>query len=269
MGEIMITGAAGKVAHLLRPHLRARYGRLVLSDRREVGDLADGETFRRADLGDRAALDAALEGVDRIVHLGGQPVEADWDTVLAANVAGLVTLFEAARTARVARVVFASSVHAVGFHPRHARIGTGEPARPDSRYGVSKVFGEGLASLMADKHGLRTLSIRVGNVHPHPIDVRRLSIWVHPEDLAQLVAIGLDHPDIAGQIVFGVSANSRGWWDNRAAHRLGYRPAHDAEAWADTVLGQAGPPDPVGDLFQGGSFCAEEFDGDVERTLWR
>jgi uronate dehydrogenase len=269
MAEILITGAAGQVARQIRPHLLARHGALVLTDRRAPGALAPGERFVPADLTDRASLDAALSGITAIVHLGGQAVEADWPTVLSANVAGLITLFEAAHAAGVARLVFASSLHAVGFAPRHARPGSGAAPRPDSRYGVSKAFGEALASLYADKHGMRTLSIRIGNVNPKPIDARRLSIWVHPEDLAQLVTIGLTHPDAAGQVVYGVSANTRGWVDNAEAHRLGYRPAHDSEAFAAEALAADVPPDPVGDLFQGGSFASAEFDGDPERARWR
>jgi uronate dehydrogenase len=268
MTEILVTGAAGQVATMIRPYLRARFGRLVLTDR-VAPALAEGETFRPADLNDGAALRDVLGGVTGIVHLGGQATEAEWDSVHASNISGLATLFDAAHAAGVQRVVFASSVHVVGFHPRHARIGTEAAIRPDSRYGVSKAFGEALTTLYADKHGMQTLSIRVGNVNPRPIDRRRLSIWVHPEDLAQLCILGLTHPDISGQVVYGVSDNARGWWDNREAFRLGYRPAHAAEDHAAAILARDEIPDPVGDLFQGGSFCSDGFDGDVERALWR
>jgi uronate dehydrogenase len=269
MGDVLITGAAGQVAGMIRPYLRARYDRLVLTDRRDPPEPTEGEEVRLADLGDAEALAAALEGVSAIVHLGGQAVDAPWETVLPANVTTLVTLYETARAAGVERIVFASSVHAVGFHPRHARIGTETQIRPDGAYGTSKAFGEALTTLMADKHGLRTLSIRIGNVNPEPIDLRRLSIWVHPEDLAQLCAIGLEHPDVAGEVVYGVSDNARSWWDNGPAHRLGYRPRHRSEDFAAEVLARPETPDPVGDHFQGGSFCSDGFTGDVERTRWR
>ena len=158
------------------------------------------------------------------------------------------------------RIVFASSNHAIGFYPRNRRIDPSVPVRPDSRYGVSKVFGEALGSLFADKHGMRITSLRIGNVGERPIDRRRLSIWIHPEDLAQLVRIGVEHPDIGHEILYGASGNTRGWWDNRRAAELGYRPRHDSETFADEVLGRDEIADPVGDRYQGGTFCSAEYD---------
>ena len=267
---ILLTGAAGDVGSRLRPMLAERYARVVLSDRAEVADLAANESFRGGALDDAGAMAAACEGVDGIVHLGGQSVEADWPTVDAANIQGMVTLMEAARAAGVERVVFASSNHAVGMVPRHRLIGVDERVRPDSRYGLSKAFGEALCALHADKHGLRCLSIRIGNVADRPADERRLAIWLHPEDLFQLVVIGLEHPELHHEVVYGASDNARAWWDNAAAHRLGYRPRHRAEDHRDHALAEQArlDPDPVGDRFQGGGFSSAEFDGDLERALW-
>ena len=267
--RILMTGATGEVAGYIRPMLRQRYGNVVLSSRSDVEALQEGETSRAADLSDRASLDAALEGIDGVIHLGGQSVEDEWKTILAANIDGLYNFYEAARDAGVKRVIFASSVHAIGFYPQHRRIGIGDPARPDTRYGLSKVFGEGISSLYADKFGLRTLSVRIGSCTPRPDNLRRHKIWLHPEDFFQLCVIGLEHPDIHNQIVFGASRNALNFWDNDAAYRLGYRPKHDAADHASAeALASELEPDPVGDRFQGGMFCAEEFDGDVERDLW-
>ncbi|SFP34363.1 NAD-dependent epimerase/dehydratase family protein [Tranquillimonas alkanivorans] len=268
MGDLLMTGAAGGAGSFLRPLLRECYGRVILSDRAEMTDLVEGEEFRQAELSDPQAIAAALQGVDRVIHLGGQPVEADWDTVNASNIAGLHTFYEAARAAGVKRVVFASSNHAIGFYGRHRRIGADDRVRPDSLYGVSKAFGEALAALYADKHGIGTLSIRIGNVAMEPADTRRLSMWLHPEDLMQLCVIGLEHPEVHNQVVFGASGNARTWWDNSAAFALGYRPAFDAEHWAADAVKGDGAPDPVGDRFQGGGFCSQGFEGDVERNLW-
>ncbi len=108
--------------------------------------------------------------------------------------------------------------------------------RPDSRYGVSKAFGEALASLYSDKHGIGVLCTRIGNFGPKPIDKRRLAIWISPRDYTQLVRIGLEHPDIRYEIVYGVSNNRRSWYDNSNAERLGYRPQDDSEPYAEAVL---------------------------------
>ena len=172
-----------------------------------------------------AQVARAVEGIDGIVHLGGFSVEGDWDTIHQANIVGCYNLFEAAHRAGVKRVVFASSNHAVGFYPRQRKIGIDEPVRPDSRYGVSKAFGEALGALYAYKHGMRVTSLRIGNFGDVPLDQRRLAIWLHPDDLLQLVRIGLEHPDIRNEIFYGASDNERAWWDNASAFRFGYRPA--------------------------------------------
>ena len=246
---------------MLRPLLRQHYPDLVLSDIRDVGQLLPGESFRRADLTDSDQLEAVTDGVEGIVHLGGFSVEGPWDTILQANIIGAYNLFEAARKKGVRRVVFASSNHTMGFHPRYSRIGTGAVPRPDSRYGVSKIFGEGIGALYADKHGLGVLSIRIGNVGERPIDRRRLAIWLHPEDLTQLIRIGLEHPDLRYEVVYGCSANERAWWDNTRAYELGYKPSHRAEDQAAFALAEQAKlkPDPIGDFYQGGTFCSDEY----------
>jgi len=106
-------------------------------------------------------------------------------------------------------VVFASSNHAVGFYPRRRRIGVDAAVRPDSRYGVSKAFGEALGALYAFKHGLRVTCIRIGNFGDVPVDRRRLSIWLAPQDLVQLIRIGLEHADVRYEIFYGASDNVR------------------------------------------------------------
>jgi uronate dehydrogenase len=263
MQKILITGAAGDVGSRLTTLLKDTY-RLRLSDIRTPAGLAPDADFIPADLADKAAIERVVAGVDGIVHLGGFSVEGPWDTILNSNIIGCYNLFEAARLAKVQRIVFASSNHAVGFYPRNRRIGVEAPVRPDSRYGVSKAFGEAVGALYAFKHGLRVTCLRIGNVADAPVDQRRLAIWVRPEDLAQLVRIGLEHPDIRYEIFYGASNNERAWWDNAAAHRYGYLPQFRAEDFRDAALAAQAklPKDPVGDWYQGGSFCSDGYSGE-------
>lgn len=261
MKRVLLTGAAGGVGTMLRPLLRKIYPELVLSDMRRPDGLGADEPFRQADLTHPAEVEAAVEGMEGILHLGGFSVEGPWETILQANIIGCTNLFEAARKKGVKRVVFASSNHAMGFYPRHSHIGTATIPRPDSRYGVSKVFGEAVGALYADKHGLGVLSIRIGNVGERPIDKRRLAIWLHPEDLVQLMRIGLEHPGLGYEVVYGASANERIWWDNTRAYQLGYQPKHRAEDHAAFALAEQAKvaPDPIADAHQGGTFCADEY----------
>ena len=268
MQTVLVTGAAGGIGARLRQLLKGVYRELRLSDIKRPSDLGPDETFVAADLASLAEVERAVAGVDGIVHLGGFSVEGPWETILQANIIGCYNLFEAARRQGVERVVFASSNHAVGFYPRQRRIGVDEPVRPDSRYGVSKAFGEALAALYAYKHGLRVTCLRIGNVGDVPADRRRLSIWLAPEDLVQLIRIGLEHPDVRYEIFYGASDNARGWWDNSAAFRLGYRPQYRAEEHSAEALAADAklPPDAVGEWYQGGPYCSDEFDNGIERA---
>jgi uronate dehydrogenase len=269
MARILMTGASGGIGTRLRKLLPPIYPDLLLSDIRPPADLGPNEQFKAADLSDLAQCEAICEGVDGIIHFGGYSVEGPWNDILQANIIGGYNLFEAAYRKGVKRVVFASSNHAVGFYPRHHKIGTDVTPRPDGRYGVSKVFGEAVGALYADKHGLKVTCLRIGNFGDVPLDHRRISIWLKPEDLVQLCQIGLEHPDIHFEIFYGVSLNERAWWDNHRAYEFGYRPTgrsedHVAHAMAEQAKMK---PDPIGDHYQGGAFCSNEFDGDANRII--
>ncbi len=228
MKTILMTGAAGGIGTHLRHALAGKY-HLRLSDIRPIKPLADGESFVRADITQLGELLRATKGVDAVIHLGGHSVEGAWEDILPANIVGCYNAFEAARRNGVKRFLFATSNHAVGFYPRDEVIDHRAVVKPDSRYGVAKAFGEALGSLYADKYGMEVFCMRIGNVNPAPLDKRRLSIWISPRDMAQLVEIGIEHPAIQFEIVYGVSGNARSWYDNENAFRLGYLPQDDSE----------------------------------------
>src|SRR3984957_11162919 len=266
MKRVLITGAGGGIGRSLRETLRGVYPILRLSDRVALAPAGEGEEVDRTELSDMAAVERMVDGVDGILHLGGISGENDWRVILEGNIIGLYNVFEAARRVGVQRIVMATSDHAVGFYPRSQTIDHQVVPRPDSRYGVSKAFSEALASLYSDKHGIGFLCVRIGNYGTRPIDSRRLSIWVSPRDLTQLVRIGLEHPQLRYEIVYGVSGNQRSWYDNSNAYRLGYRPQDDSEPQAAQVLSaEAGhPKDPIAEKYQGGTFPAEEYDAKTE-----
>jgi len=258
MKTILMTGAAGRIGSFLRPELRGKY-RLRLSDIVPIADLQQGETFLPADI---ANMDDALritEGVDAVVHFGGQSGEHDWEHILNANIVGFYNTIEAARRNGVKRFLVATSNHAVGFYRCDQTIDHTVYPRPDSRYGVSKVFNEALASLYADRYGMEIFCMRIGNVNHAPIDRRRLAIWISGRDMAQLVTIGIDHPDVRFEIVYGISDNARAWFDNRNAHRLGYRPQDRSEPYAGEILRREPPPgNSPAEIYQGGGHCMAE-----------
>ncbi|MDX2650384.1 NAD-dependent epimerase/dehydratase family protein [Streptomyces sp. NPDC001902] len=242
---VLLTGAAGGLGTLMRELLPAYGYRLRLLDVRPVEGAPDAIT---ADLADRAALREAVRGVDAIIHLAGISLEAPFEKILRANIEGTYHLYEAAREEGVPRIVFASSNHAVGFTPRPVGddplIPVDTPRRPDTFYGLSKCFGEDLAQLYWDLHGLETVSIRIGSCFREPTSVRMLSVWMSPEDGARLLHAALTAEGVGHTVVHGSSANTRLWWDLSSARALGYEPQDDSEPFAAKLIAEQGELDP-------------------------
>ncbi|GGO81349.1 NAD-dependent epimerase/dehydratase family protein [Wenjunlia tyrosinilytica] len=258
---VLLTGAAGGVGTLMRERL-PQYGyELRLLDAAPVEGAPEAIT---ADIRDTDALLAAVRGVDAIIHLAGISLEAPFEKILDSNIEGTYSIYEAARAEGVRRVVYASSNHAVGFTPRPAdpaeKVGVGTAPRPDTYYGVSKVFGEALASLYADKYGVETVSIRIGSCFPEPRSVRMLDTWLSPDDCARLLHAALTAPDVGHTVVYGLSANTRAWWDMEPARALGYEPQDDSEVFAEKMIAEHGEPDhdSVDHRLLGGHFTTME-----------
>jgi len=258
MKTILMTGAAGRIGSFLRAELAGKY-RLRLSDLKPIRNLSAGETTVRADIAKLSDMLRATKGVDAVVHFGGQSGEHDWDHILKANIIGFHNTLEAARRNGVKRFLVATSNHAVGFYRCDQTIDHRVYPKPDSRYGVSKVFNEALASLYADRYGMQMFCMRIGNVNHSPIDRRRLALWISARDMAQLVTIGIEQPDLHFEVVYGVSDNVRSWYDNSNAYRLGYRPQDRSERYAKQILKRDGPPGTAPeDIYQGGGHCFSE-----------
>jgi uronate dehydrogenase len=265
-GHVLITGAAGYLGAVLRKALREDGLTLRLSDRDRPADLLPGEEFVTADLASARDVARLMDGIEAVVHLGAYSVEGPWDEILQSNIVGTYNIFEAARQAGVKRIVFASTHHVVGYYRRDQTIDTEVPLRPDSRYAVSKVFGEALGRLYADKHGISVICQRIGVARPKPIHRRALRTWLSEDDFVQLTRRCLSVPDLHFRIVYGVSANTGAFWDNaEAAAALGFVPASDGADFTAEIEAAPDNENPIARLFQGGQFCGMEFDGDPDR----
>jgi uronate dehydrogenase len=266
-GRVLITGAAGRIGTWLRGGLPERGWAVRCVDVVPVPDERPGEEQIVADVTDLAAIVDAAQGVDAVVHLAGVVGESTWPVISHANIEGTYATLEAARRAGVQRVVLASSNHATGFTPRPAEGLLREedaPPRPDTYYGVAKVTMEALGSLYADRYGMDVVCLRIGSAFPEPTTVRMLATWLSPADTLSLVDAALRTPDPGYAVVWGVSANTRNWWDLTAARALGYEPADDAEVYAEALIeayGEADPDDPVHNRV-GGQYTLPEFDAE-------
>ena len=254
---LLLTGAAGFVGRHLAPAL------LPLATQLRVSDLPDalartplppGVEAVPCDLADAAAVHSLLDGVNAIVHLGGVSLEGPFEPILQANIRSLHNLYEAARRRGTQRIVFASSNHVTGCYPRAQTLTPQDPPRPDGNYGLSKLFGEGIARLYWDRFGIETVCLRIGSALPAPADRRSLSTWLSLPDLEQLVRCALTAPNVGFLVAYGMSGNTRAYWDTQSAWaKLGYEPQDNAERFAPQVEHLMQPEGPMREL-QGGLF---------------
>lgn len=236
--RVLITGAAGAIGTALRVGLREHWRHLRLTDIRPVKDLADNEEMVTADISDRPALEKMMQGVKALVHLTGIGGKGTLEDLFRVNARGLYDAFEAARLAKVERIVFASSNHAFGFYPIAEKVSPALPPRPDTTYGVFKVWGETMLRHYYDRYGIRSVSLRIGTFRDEPIDQRSLATWLSPRDAAHLVDVSLRHPDPGCLVVNGYSNNTRIKTVDPNWATLGYRPKDNAEDHRERLRAQ-------------------------------
>jgi uronate dehydrogenase len=267
--RLLLTGAAGEIGSVLRPALRGSADKLRWHDLRPVADAHPEEEVMQGDLSVPGVPEAAMQGVDCVIHLAGIPRETGGtpQAILSANVLATHAMFEAARGAGVRRFIFASSNHVIGFYRADRPVGTQEPMRPDGHYGLSKVFGEAAGRLYADKHGLEVACLRIGAFRAKPGIARELGAWISHRDMAQLAVRCVQAPPFHFLVLYGVSANTRAMWggDDAARAHVGYVPQDNAEAWAAELAGKTPPAGDVAALFHGGNVCQIEFSGEPSR----
>jgi uronate dehydrogenase len=253
--HIFLTGASGRLGRVLVTGLSEAGHTLTLSDIAPFPDaLPAGARFEQADVADAGATRRLAAGAQAIVHFGGVATdEPPAEAVVHANITGANAVFEAAKAHR-ARVVFASSNHAIGFHERSATLEEDCELRPDSYYGLSKAYTELLGRLFFDKHGVESAHLRIGSCEPEPKNHRHLSTWLSYPDLVGLVRACCETPSLGWRIVWGCSNNTRKWWSSRSWAEIGYTPKDDSEAFAAKVGGPTG--DAVAERFQGGPYTS-------------
>lgn len=256
--RLLITGAAGNLGRELRSGLAHLADIMRLSDRAPMADAGANEEVVQCELGDFDGIMQVVEGCDAVVHFGAAPVERPWEEILDSSIKGGYNVYEAARRHGIKRIVYASSIHAVGFVQRESGADTDTPHRPDSLYGVSKCFVEDLAKLYFDKFGIESACLRINSCFPEPIDRRHLATWMSFADLNQLVERCLLAERIGHTVVYGISDNREAFFSNQKVAHLGYRPndsAEDYRAQAEANVAPGDPQDPAVE-YVGGVFCS-------------
>ena len=269
MKKLVLTGAAGRLGSWLREPLSKMTDELVCTDiLDDIGPLNSGESYVRADLADYQQVHDVLAGAEMVVHFGAIGDEAPFDQILQANIVGAYNVWEAAFQHQLKRVVYASSIHAVGMYPKNQFIGTDVPHRPDTYYGLAKCFAEDLASLYWDKRGVESVCMRILSC-AQVTNARALGSWLSYDDLIQMVERSITTPVTGFSVVYGVSNNDRAPVDNAAASFLGYRPGDNAEQFAADILAQAPAADPAdpGQYCHGGPFASVELGNSGTATM--
>jgi NAD+ dependent glucose-6-phosphate dehydrogenase len=249
MREVLITGAAGRVGQQLLPGLRERFD-LRLMDRIPVPDPDGSATVLLGELTDRRVLNDAVAGVEAIVHLAGNPdPEASWQDLRDPNVEGFAGLLAVCRDRGVRRVIFASSVHAMGFYDGRRRwpIDPGWPPAPCCSYGATKAFDEALARAYDYQTDMSLIGLRLGLSTPEASPAEAVAGWLRPADLHRVV-LGALETDVKFGVYHAVSwPGRRRWRIDATIDELGYQPEHDdvpelADAAPATCSGRGQAP---------------------------
>lgn len=242
--RLLITGAAGALGSVLREGLSPLSGTIRLTDRTEMSDARPHEEIVQAELGDFDTVMKVVEGCDAIVHFGAAPMERPWEEILNSSIRGGYNVYESARRHGIKRIVYASSIHAVGYVRREAGADTRTEHRPDTLYGLSKCFVEDLAKLYFDKFGIESALLRINSCYPEPVDRRHLATWLSYPDLVQLVTRCLLAERIGWTVVYGISDNRERFFSNEKAAHLGYRPEDSADRFRENIESRTPAGDP-------------------------
>ncbi|WGF87720.1 NAD-dependent epimerase/dehydratase family protein [Marinivivus vitaminiproducens] len=259
---VLVTGASGALGKEVSTYLAGLGWPLVMTDIAPFpGEVPKGCRFEIADLVDRAAIARLAEGCGTILHFGGVSYERPFEEVLGPNISGLYHIFEAARSAR-ARVVFASSVHAIGFHERATPLDAADPHMPDGYYGLSKVYGEMVGRLYWMRNGVESISLRIGSCLPEPNTHRALSTWLSYGDLDRFCEKATLADAVGCCVIWGCSANSAKYWHGDARARIGWEPQDSADPYAEKLANEK-TDDPIAERYQGGIFTSMDYDRDA------
>ena len=243
--KLVLTGARGNLGNELRPVLAKMARELVSTDIREAPEsLAPNETYVQADIADFAAVEPLLKGADMVIHFGAIVDEKPFEELLGPNYIGAYNVWEAAHRHGLRRVVYASSIHAVGLCETNRGIDTDEPHRPDTFYGLAKCFAEDLGKMYWEKRGIEAVCLRILSCTPEPQNVRALGTWLSYRDMVQLVVRSIETPVTGFTVAYGVSANTRAPVSNHKVGFLGYKPQDNAEDWAEALFAKALEPNP-------------------------
>ena len=234
--KIVLTGAGGRLGSYLREPISKLCKNLVSTDIKEnIGSLYENEKFIQADLSNFDEINPIIENATMVCHFGAVVDELPFDKLLGPNYVGSYNIWESSRRHKVKRVIYSSSMHAVGMYPKTMTLKTDTPHRPDSFYGLAKCFTEDLAKMYFEKNKIEAVCLRIASCAPVNT-ARSLSSWLSYNDLIKLVIKSIDTPYTGYTVIYGISNNDRKNVDNSSASHIGFIPEDNAEIFAEEIL---------------------------------
>lgn len=173
MKNIAITGGLGFIGTNLAGFLDRSEYNVVLLDNLSASSSYNIESlsgFKRAqiDVRDETSLKKAFYDIDVVVHLAasGNVVDSvhDPNANFSTNVIGTLSVLNAARENKVARVIFASTGGAIMGNAPPPVSELSLPA-PISPYGASKLAGEAYCRAFSQSYGIEVVALRFANVY--------------------------------------------------------------------------------------------------------
>jgi len=256
--KIVLTGACGNLGMELRETLADLADELLSVDIAQApSDLFDNETFVQADCAKFDEVLPLMENADIAVHFASIADERPFEELLGPNYLSSYNIWEAGHRHGVKRVIYASSVHAVGMVENAAGADLDVDHAPDTFYGLAKCFTEDLGKLYWTKRGMESVHLRIFSCTKEPQNARALRTWLSFDDLRHLVDMSAKATTTGFTVIYGVSNNDRAPVSNAKAAFLGYKPKDNAEDWAETLLANAPASDPSdrAQLCLGGPFA--------------
>ncbi|MEL7093591.1 MAG: NAD(P)-dependent oxidoreductase [Pseudomonadota bacterium] len=243
--KIVLTGACGSLGMQIRQTLASRADTLLSVDIADApADLLPNETFVQADVSNLDETLPLMEGADMAVHFASIADERPFEELLGPNYLSCYNVWEAGHRAGVRRIIYASSIHAVGMVENAAGAGPEAEHAPDTFYGLAKCFAEDLGKLYWTKRGMESVHLRIASCTETPQNARALRTWLSFDDLRHLVDCAVKATTTGFTVIYGFSNNDRVPVNNTAATFLGYKPKDNAENWAAELEANAPTPDP-------------------------
>lgn len=234
--RILLTGAGGRLGSYLREPLSKICTELVSTDiKKNIGKLNKNEKYISADLANFDQICEITKDVSFVCHFGALVDELPFNEMLGPNFIGSYNVWESARLNNCKRVIYASSIHAVGMYKRTKTLRPKTPHRADGFYGLSKCFTENLARMYFDKCGIESVCLRIATCSP-VTTARSLTSWLSYDDLIRLVMRSIDTTHTGYSVVYGVSDNDRSNLSNIDSGHLGFKPKDNAEVYANKIF---------------------------------